>query len=171
MDLQAGGGDVFLYENDAGRREVSAWPLPQAQLDAALQAKCNAEFEAGIDKPAVSISADMVLLQNTEQYKDYAVLETVSLGDTIHCINNHLGITTDARVIELEYDSIRQKVTSVVIGDYQYEYFNGVTSATEKAQSAIRNDGTVRADQIQGIINAQKANLRAMKDKLRERLS
>lgn len=136
----------------------------QEQLNAALTAKCNAEFEAGIDKPAVSISADMVLLQNTEQYKDYAVLETVSLGDTIHCINSHLDITTDARVIELEYDSIRQKVASVVIGDYQYEYFNNVTSAAEKAESAIRNDGTVRADQIQGIINAQKANLRAMKD-------
>lgn len=136
----------------------------QEQLNAALTAKCNAEFEASIDKPAVSISADMVLLQNTEQYKDYAVLETVSLGDTIHCINSHLDITTDARVIELEYDSIRQKVVSVVIGDYQYEYFNNVTSAAEKAESAIRNDGTVRADQIQGIINAQKANLRAMKD-------
>lgn len=136
----------------------------QEQLNAALTAKCNAEFEGGIDKPAVSISADMVLLQNTEQYKDYAVLETVSLGDTIHCINSHLDITTDARVIELEYDSIRQKVVSVVIGDYQYEYFNNVTSAAEKAESAIRNDGTVRADQIQGIINAQKANLRAMKD-------
>lgn len=136
----------------------------QEQLNAALTAKCNAEFEAGIDKPAVSISADMVLLQNTEQYKDYAVLETVSLGDTIHCINSYLDITTDARVIELEYDSIRQKVVSVVIGDYQYEYFNNVTSAAEKAESAIRNDGTVRADQIQGIINAQKANLRAMKD-------
>lgn len=136
----------------------------QEQLNAALTAKCNAEFEAGIDKPAVSISADMVLLQNTEQYKDYAVLETVSLGDTIHCVNSHLDITTDARVIELEYDSIRQKVVSVVIGDYQYEYFNNVTSAAEKAESAIRNDGTVRADQIQGIINAQKANLRAMKD-------
>lgn len=136
----------------------------QEQLNAALTEKCNAEFEVGIDKPAVSISADMVLLQNTEQYKDYAVLETVSLGDTIHCINSHLDITTDARVIELEYDSIRQKVVSVVIGDYQYEYFNNVTSAAEKAESAIRNDGTVRADQIQGIINAQKANLRAMKD-------
>lgn len=34
MDLQLGGGDVFFYENDAGRCEVSAWPLPQAQLDA-----------------------------------------------------------------------------------------------------------------------------------------
>ena len=34
MDLQAGGGDVFSYENDEGRREVSAWPLPPSQLAA-----------------------------------------------------------------------------------------------------------------------------------------
>ena len=37
-DLEFGGGDVFLYENTAeegmGRCKVSAWPLPQAQLDA-----------------------------------------------------------------------------------------------------------------------------------------
>lgn len=33
MDLQVGGGDVFLYENDRGRCEISAWPLPKAQLD------------------------------------------------------------------------------------------------------------------------------------------
>ncbi len=34
MDLQTGGGDIFFYENDRGRCEVSAWPLPQAQLEA-----------------------------------------------------------------------------------------------------------------------------------------
>ncbi len=34
MDLEWGGGDVFLYEDAAGRREVSAWPLPPAQLAA-----------------------------------------------------------------------------------------------------------------------------------------
>lgn len=32
MDLQAGGGDTFFYENDRGRCEVSAWPLPLEQL-------------------------------------------------------------------------------------------------------------------------------------------
>lgn len=32
-DLEAGDGDVFLYENDDGRCEVSAWPLPPAQLE------------------------------------------------------------------------------------------------------------------------------------------
>ncbi|MCH5277970.1 MAG: DUF814 domain-containing protein [Desulfovibrionaceae bacterium] len=30
MDLQAGGGDVFLYEGPGGERQVSAWPLPEA---------------------------------------------------------------------------------------------------------------------------------------------
>ena len=34
MDLQAGGGDVFLYESDKGRCDVSAWPLPREQLNA-----------------------------------------------------------------------------------------------------------------------------------------
>ena len=37
-DLEFGGGDVFLYESTredgSTRHEVSAWPLPQAQLDA-----------------------------------------------------------------------------------------------------------------------------------------
>ena len=28
LDLEAGGGDLFLYENAAGERELSAWPLP-----------------------------------------------------------------------------------------------------------------------------------------------
>ena len=40
----------------------------QAELDAALRAKCNEQYASGLDKPSVSISADMILLQNTEQY-------------------------------------------------------------------------------------------------------
>lgn len=135
----------------------------QSELDAALREKCNDQYDAGIDKPKVNISADMVLLQNTEQYKDYSVLETVSLGDTIHCINNHLGITTDARIIELEYDPIRKKATSVVIGDFMYNYFDNVTSSTERIDNAIRPDGTVKANQISGIINGMVTRLQAQK--------
>ena len=28
LDLEAGGGDLFLYEDEAGNRDISAWPLP-----------------------------------------------------------------------------------------------------------------------------------------------
>lgn len=115
----------------------------QTELDAALTQRCNDQFAAGIDKPKVTINADMVLLANTEQYKDYQMLETVSLGDTIHCINNHLGIRYDARVIALTYDSVLKRVESVTIGDAEYNYFNNLTSgvsvATANAATAASN--------------------------------
>lgn len=115
----------------------------QTELDAALTQRCNDQFAAGIDKPKVTINADMVLLANTEQYKDYKTLETVSLGDTVHCINSHLGIKYDARVIALTYDSVLKQIESVTIGDAEYNYFNNLTSgvsvATANAATAANN--------------------------------
>ena len=132
----------------------------QEELDAALTQQCETQYDAGIDKPTVTISADMVLLQNTEQYKDIKTLEAVSLGDTIHCINTHLDITTDARVIELEYDSIRKKVTAVTIGEFGYQYFDGITSSSQKIDSVIAPNGSLMAEKVQGILNGIYTQLR-----------
>lgn len=125
----------------------------QAELDNALIQKCRDQFTTGIDKPKVSISADMILLQDTDQYKDYKVLESVSLGDTIHCKHSKLGIVTDARVIALEYDCIKKRVTSVELGDFKNDYFDRVTSSTGKVESIINPDGTIMAEKVQGILN------------------
>lgn len=133
----------------------------QTALDKALTDKCKEQFELGLDKPKVSISADMVLLSDTEDYKDYKVLETVSLGDTIHCRHNRLGIVTDARVIELTYDALSKKVTDVVLGDFQRDYFSDVSSAVNRIDGAIRPDGTVMADKIAGFINGAVTRLGA----------
>lgn len=133
----------------------------QAELDAALRAKCNEQYASGLDKPSVSISVNMILLQNTEQYRDYKVLESVSIGDTVHCQNQHLGIVTDARVIELKYNSILKCVDSVVIGDYQYNYFQDVTSTISRVENAIRPDGSVIGQQVQGIIDGVKTQMKA----------
>ena len=133
----------------------------QEELDAALTEKCQEQYEAGVDKPKVTISADMVLLKDTEQYAEYQALEDVSLGDTVHCHNQHLDITTDARVVELEYNSILKRVDSVVLGDFQYNFFNDVSSMINRVESAIRPDGSVIGAQVQGIINGVRAQLKA----------
>lgn len=130
------------------------------ELDAALTQQCETQYDAGIDKPTVTISADMVLLQNTEQYKDIKTLEAVSLGDTIHCINTHLDITTDARVIEIEFDAVRKKVSSVVIGDFRQQYFDGLTDSAQKIDSVINPDGSLMAEKVQGILNGIYTQLR-----------
>lgn len=132
----------------------------QAELDQALTEQCEAQFASGVDKPKVTISANLVILKYSEQYKEYSMLEDVSLGDTIHCINSRLGIETSARVIELEYDSLRKKVKSVVIGDYQYNYFDNVTSSAGKIEQIVLPNGKINAAVVQGIIDAANAQFR-----------
>lgn len=136
----------------------------QTELDAALTQRCNEQYAAGLDKPKVTLTADMVLLQNTEQYKDFQMLERVSLGDTIHCYHKKLGITTEARAIELTYDAVRKETSAVVLGDFEYNYFQNVSSAVNRVETAIRPDGNLRAEQIYGTIDAGKASLLAMAD-------
>lgn len=133
----------------------------QDELDQALKMKCENQYSNGLDKPSVTISVDMVLTGNTEEYKQYRKLEEISLGDTVHCRNARLGIVTDARVIELKYNSILKRVESVVIGDYSYNYFNNVSSTVNRVEQAIRSDGTLIGQQIQGIINGVQAQMRA----------
>ena len=127
--------DIAELEED----ETNVLCATQAELDEALTEACEAEFDAGIDVPAVTIECDMVLLQNTEQYKDVEVLEEVSLGDTIYIVNSHIGFETTARVIELEYDSILRRITSVVIGDYEYDYFSESTKTASELLSSVNN--------------------------------
>lgn len=131
----------------------------QEELDAALKARCDAQYSAGVDKPKVTIAADMVLLENTSQYREYAALEKVSLGDTVRCIHSRLGITTRERVIELTYDCIGQKVAGVVLGQKSANYFDKVSGTISRVDSAIRQDGTVIADQVTGRLNASLAQL------------
>lgn len=132
----------------------------QTELDAALTQRCNEQYAAGLDKPKVTLTADMVLLQNAEQYKDFQVLERVSLGDTIHCYHKKLGITTEARAIELTYDAIPKKTSDVVLGDFEYNYFNNVSSSINRIDGAIRPNGSVVAEKVQGFIDGAFAQLR-----------
>lgn len=132
----------------------------QADLDRALTEACKKQFESGLDKPKVTIEADMVLLQNTDQYKDYEILETVSLGDTIHCRHDKLGIISDARVVGLEYDCILNRVTSVVLGQFQSNYIDHVTSSVDKIDSVIDSDGDIMAERVKGILDGITTQLR-----------
>lgn len=132
----------------------------QTELNAALTQKCEAEFNAGLDKPTVNIEADLVLLKNTNQYKDFAILEDVSIGDTVHCRHNRLNIVTDARVIAIEYDCLLKKVNSVELGDFAYNYFNNVSSSINRIDSAIRPDGSLIAEQVKGFIDGAWAQLK-----------
>ena len=134
----------------------------QEELNAALKKKCIEQYDNGLDKPKVTISASMELLQDTDLYKDLKDLEAVSLGDTVHCKHKMLEIITDTRVIELKWDPIKDKLTEVTLGDVEYSFLSEYASTVNRVEEAIRVDGTVKGQQVQGIINGVKAQLKAM---------
>lgn len=133
----------------------------QEELKMALKQKCEEQFDAGVDKPNVTISADIILLEGTDLYEDIKDLVKVSIGDTVHCRHSKLDIVSDARVIEMEWDCIKERVDSVVLGDFQYNYMDDMTSMINRVESAIRPDGSVIGQQVQGIIDGVRAQLKA----------
>lgn len=133
----------------------------QEELRTVLKQKCEEQFDAGVDKPKVTISADIILLEGTDLYEDIQDLVKVSIGDTVHCRHSKLDIVSDARVIEMEWDCIKERVDSVVLGDFQYNYIDDATSMINRVESAIRPDGSVIGKRVQGIIDGVRAQLKA----------
>lgn len=154
--------DVRLAEDVQSSEDTEGMIIcsTQTELDNALQAKCEEQYEAGIDTPNVTIKCDMVLLANTINYADIKELETVSLGDTIYCKNQILGVTTTVRVQSLVYDCILDCVKSVVIGSKPDNYIDNTSSTISAADKVIdKGTGTVMGQYIQGIIDGTKASL------------
>lgn len=131
-----------------------------AELNAALISACEEQYSRGIDKPRVSISVNMVLLDDMAGYEDYKALEAVHLGDIITCKNERLGVETKERVIELKWDAIKERISAVVLGRPKYNYFDNVTSTADLVNAAIRKNGTVIAQQVAGVVNAARAQLK-----------
>lgn len=151
---------VLASDDEGGDTEGKIICETQEELNQALIDRANEEFENGIDKPRVTIAIDLVLLENTEEYKEFKGLETIRLGDTIHCNHSRLGITTDARVVGITYDCIRKMTTAVTIGDVEANIMDRISSVVTASEKAIKKDGTVLAEQIEGIVNSMKAQLR-----------
>lgn len=136
----------------------------QEELDAALIAKCNEQFAAGIDLFKVTIEVDMVALENTEEYKDFKDLVKIGLGDDVSCYHTRLGIETKARAIKVVWNCITNSVKNVILGDYQYDFLKKFNSTMDKVENILREDGSIMAEKVQGILNAMNTQLRYQKN-------
>lgn len=130
------------------------------ELRAELIRRCEQMFEDGCDTPSVNLVVEMVDLAQTDEYKDYIILEKVSLGDTVHCVNSKLHISSDERVIRLKWDCIRNVAEKIEIGDLEYQYFDSLTSGLFSIESIMNGDKTIMAEKVSGILNAINVQLK-----------
>ena len=77
-------------------------------------------YANGINQPKINIKVDWLELSKTEEYKQYANLERVELGDTIHAEIFGLNYTT--RVIKTVYNPLTDRIEQFEIGTFQPTY-------------------------------------------------
>ena len=156
--------DVKLAEDVESQQDGDIVCQTQEELNAALTQKCEDMYAAGADLPAVTIEVNMIDLSRTVQYQELQDLVTVALGDTVHCYNSRLDISTDARCIKLTWDSLRNQPEGMTLGDFEYNYFSDLTSSMQSIDKVIRPNGTVIAEQVSGILDAINTQMRYQKN-------
>lgn len=131
---------------------------------AELIRQCNLLYENDIDKPTVNYKIDMINLANTTAYKDFKMLVEVNKGDTVTCYIKHLDIDVKARVIDYERDLITGEYTYIELGNVVSNFFNEQADIQSKVNNILNSNGSVKAQTLEGTINAIQTQFKAMKD-------
>ena len=91
-------------------------PKSKAQCYAEMRKAAQAEFDAGCDLPTVTLKVDFINCSDAEEYKQYAALTDVFLGDSVRVIARRIGVEVSMRMTQYTYDCLTKKYTSVTLG-------------------------------------------------------
>lgn len=99
----------------------------------ALRLATNELYNAGIDKPTINIKIDWLELSKTEEYKNYRLLESVSIGDTIK--SNVLGIDYTTKIIKTTYNVLTDTIEKFEIGSSSATIGKTINSNAKKIEN------------------------------------
>lgn len=152
--------DIKVKENSEDEEGFDTIEEARAELIK----QCNLLFDNGIDKPVINYKIDMINLANTTAYKDFEMLVEVNKGDTVTCYIKHLDIDVKARVIDYERDLITGEYTYIELGNVVSNFFNEQADIQSKVNNILNSNGSVKAQTLEGTINAIQAQFKALKD-------
>lgn len=119
---------------------------------AELQQKAQALLDGGADLPLVNIKVDFIPLAKTVEYRDFAMLEEVQLGDIVTVINQRMGFSKRARVISYEWDCLLEQYNEVELGDFVPTLASSVTSGVRSG--ALASAASVNASAVMAALQA-----------------
>lgn len=101
-----------------------------------MRAAVQELYDAGIDKPTVTISVDFVELEKTKEYSQFSNLEKAHLGDTCKVYIPGLNISLTVRIVKIVKDVLNNIITNIELGTPTIDYVNN----SNKDINKIKND-------------------------------
>ena len=84
-----------------------------------------------------TIDISFAALWQTEEYKDIAALERLSLGDTVTVMHEALGINHTARIVATEWDVLAERYTKMTIGSVRANIAQKIQNTVSKAVETL----------------------------------
>lgn len=105
-----------------------------------LRSKTESYITANnIGVPSVSLTVSFAQLEQTAEYKHLALLERVSLFDTVNVEFPALGVSATAKAVKIVYDVIADRVKSVTLGSVRSNIADTIAGIGETAkQEALK---------------------------------
>ncbi|WP_267418855.1 phage tail spike protein [Bacillus sp. GC_Bacil_1] len=117
--------------------DEDAVPLPQA-YEMLRDAAKKMYDEHHVDFPKATYKVEFQELSQTEEYKDFAVLQRVYMGDTVTVIHEEDGFEIEAKVIHYKYDPINDEYIELTLGNYK-ESFADITGRVDNIEKNVNN--------------------------------
>ena len=150
--------EKIIYSSNATRPKVLTMDFTDKFSDdeeiteAALRQKAKAwAADSGYNKPSVSIKVAFTHLWQSPEYKQYAILERVSLCDTLTVNFEKLGVSAKAKVIKTVYDTLKEKYVSIELGDAKSNFADSINQTTheiENMKTEVKKNETATAKKI-----------------------
>ena len=100
-----------------------------------LQARAESYVQANnIGVPTVSLSVSFVQLEQTEEYKDLALLEKCDLCDTVTVQFERLGVDAKAEIVKIVTDVLLERYQSVEIGSIRANIADTIAGQQQEIQ-------------------------------------
>lgn len=93
--------------------------------------------ENDLGKPTVSLTVSFAQLEQTEEYKDVALLERVELFDTVSVEFPELGVSATAKVNQTVYNPLTSRYESVSLGDIRANISDTIIAQDAYVDEAI----------------------------------
>lgn len=124
---------------------------------AQLRAAANAYItDNNIGVPKVDWDVEFATLAQTTEYSGIALLERMDLCDIVTIIFEDFGINTQAKIVEVYFDVLKERYTKVHIGDQRFTLAQTIASTETQIQESEAKTTTIfqqALDQMTALLN------------------
>ncbi|MBJ8093163.1 phage tail spike protein [Bacillus cereus] len=118
-------------------KDEDAVPLEEAYRRLRQAAKDMFTIQK-VDQPKATYKVEFQELSQTEEYKNYAVLQRVYMGDIVTTRHTEDNLDIQAKVISYKYDPIKKEYIEIILGNFK-ESFANMAGKVEQIQNEISN--------------------------------